>query len=718
MPPSTPAPARPSNDVPVRHSTCRRCRRPVEFLKALWWSDEDDFLCPDGDHQHAPIRPSESRLLPAWGFYMRQVNGGTLLRERTGIALHEIEVARGDGVWVEDTAEGGVAIRYSDVRGLVVLRPATAEEASELDVPDEEVYGPGSEVVVRPVRWDRIRQAHQVEDEFDGTVLYPLNNGSYKVRGEGGQLGTYPLSMLRPAGRTRRPVEKARAGAHEVWNTGARTFSDDGKQVALYQCAECQERGPRADLPSLTCTPQAETAHSLRTASDLLPQAFGCWAHRADGSTGTAQVVFNREVSVEVVGAELRAGAVPSWESAGLTLRRSDCTTVLVPHHDPAVQLAERTARSAAWARWQTVLAGAELVAYEDLGVGDVLVRGYGAGRRVEVMSAPQDITDRFGRRIRRLWCRSLADGQAGWVEYHPGEQVVRQQCVPRPAVAVYRAGAVLEDGQADRCAGCGQRITWEFDDPDPFSDNACGWRRDDDGCDLCPATGENDADQQHNPSQDVLVADFDERLAATIDHIARSQEDAELAGLVRRAAALFAALEGHDFVATLPETFAATMAAAAAATHVPTLADLARRAERLWQNPSSVEELACAFVACLPEHGEHPAVAAACAAARCGGIPLAVIGNDWRDAYGERGAQGLFLSPNGERGVECSWFIDGWDSERSRHRNRVSADRAERNTALTAVHQALAAAGWGVMVKESSRTHTRRMLSILASPR
>ncbi|MEW2434373.1 hypothetical protein AB0952_09330 [Streptomyces caniferus] len=706
---------RPCDDV-QHPSMCRRCGRPIDYLKGLWWSDDDDFLCPDGDHQHAPIRPTQAGHFPAWGCYMRRVNGGTVLRERAGIALHEIEVARGDGVRVENTAEGGVALHYSDVRGLVELRQATGEEASEPNVPDEEVYGPGSKVVVRHVRWDRMQRAHQVEDEFAGTVLYPLNDGSYKVQGEEGQLGTYPLGVLRPAGRTRRPVEQARAGAHEVWNTGARVPGFDGHRVALYECADCRQRGPRADLPSLTCTPQAEASHSLRTAGDLLPQAFSHWTHRSDTASGAAEAVFDRGVSVEVVAAELRAGSVPAWEEAGLTLRRPDCTTVLVPHHDPAVQLTERAAVSAAGAQWQTVLAGAEVVAYEDIGVGDVLVRGYGADRRVEVTAAPQDTTDSFGRRVRRLRCRSLANAQAGWVEYRPGEQVVRQRCAPRPTVAVYRAGAVLEDGQTDRCAGCGNRITWEFDNPDAVSDNACGWWRDDDGCDLCPGTDENDADQQHNPSQEVVVADFDEQLAATIDDIAGSLDEAELAGLVRRAAALFAALDGHDFVATLPEAFAATMAAAAAATHVPTLADLARRAQRLWRNPSSVEELACAFVACLPEHADHPAVAAASAIAREAGIPLAVIRHDWRDAYGEHGAQGLYLSPSGERGVECSWFIDGRDSERCRPRSRVSADRAARNTALVVVHQALASVGWRTMVKESSRTHTRRILSLLTS--
>ncbi|MFJ8677361.1 hypothetical protein [Streptomyces sp. NPDC093589] len=710
MPPSTSA--RPYDEARLP-DTCRRCRRPIDYLNGLWWSD-DDFLCPDGDHQHAPVQPAQPRHHPAGGFYMRRVNGGTLLRARARMALHEIEVARGDGVRVENTDEGGITLHYSDIRGLVELRPATAEEASEPKIPDEEVYAPGSEVAVRPVQWDGLQRAHQVEGEFAGTVLYALNDGTYKVRGKEGQLCTYPLGMLRPAGRTRRPVEKAKAGAHEVWNTGAHVGGLDGSRAALYECADCRQRGPRADFTSLTCTPPAETSHSVRTAGDLLPQAFSHWAHRADTPSGPARAVFDRGVSIEVVAAELRAGAVAAWEESGLTLRRPDCTTVLVPDHDPAVQLAERAGRSAAWARWQAVLADAEVVAYEGLGVGDVLVRGYGADRRVEVMADPQDVTDHFGRRVRRLRCRSVADGHAVEVEYRPGEQVVRQQFVPRPTAAVHRAGAVLADGQSDRCAGCGHPIVWEFDDPDPFSDNACGWWRDDDGCDLCPATDENDADQQHNPSQKVVVADFDEQLAATIDDIAHSQAEAELAGLVRRAAALFAALDGHDFVATVPEAFAATMAAAAAATQVPTLADLARRAQLLWQNPASVEELACAFVACLPEHADHPAVAAASAIAREAGIPLAVIRHDWRDAYGEHGAQGLYLSPRGERGVECSWFIDGRDSERCRPRGRVAADRAARNDALMLVHQALVSVGWGTWGKESMRTHTRRVLSLL----
>ncbi|MFD3422626.1 hypothetical protein [Streptomyces decoyicus] len=706
---------RPAYDHSCPPSTCRRCRRPIDYLKGLWWSD-DDFLCPDADHQHAPIRPVQPWHLPAWGFYMRQANGGTMLRDRAGIALHEIEVARGDGVRVEDTAEGGVALHYGDERGLIRLRPATAEEAAEPDVPANEVYGPGSEVVVRSVRWSRMQRAHQVEDEFAGTVLYALNNGSYKVRGEDGQLGTYPLGMLQPSGRTRRPVEKTRAGAHEVWNTGARVLGPEGTGVALYECAGCSQRGPRADLPQLACTPQAEAAHSLRSASDLLPQAFGHWAHQAGAEPGAARTVFTRGVSVEIVAGELRAGAVAAWEEEGLMLRRPGCTTVLVPCSDPSVELAERTALSAARSRWQAVLAGAELAVSEDLVVGDVLVRGYGADRRVEVMSVPQDVTDRFGRRIRRLWCRSLAGGQTGWVEYRQGEKVIRQRYAPRPTFDAYRAGAVLEHGQTDRCAGCGSCITWEFDDPDPFRDTAWGWWLDHGGRDLCGATDENDDDQTHTPSREALVADFDEHLAETIERIAHCQGEAELADLVRGAAALFAVLDGHEFVATLPEAFAATMAAAASTTHVPTLADLARRALRLWKDPSGVADVAIVSVASLPEHAGHPAVEAACAVAREAGIPLAVVRHDSRGAYGEHGAQGLYLSPSGERGVECSWFIDGRDSERCRPRGRVSADRAARNAALTVVREALAPVGWGVWVKESTRTHTRRVLSLLAS--
>ncbi|MFH0246183.1 hypothetical protein ACGRHY_28045 [Streptomyces sp. HK10] len=212
-------------------------------------------------------------------------------------------------------------------------------------------------------------------------------------------------------------------------------------------------------------------------------------------------------------------------------------------------------------------------------------------------------------------------------------------------------------------------------------------------------------------------MSGLDEQLAAVVDRIARTSDSAALADLVCRAADLFAALEGHGTVGEVPEAFAATMAAVAATSHLPTLADLARRARQLWKDPATVAgDSACAFVGCLPEYAHHPAVVAASAAARRAGIPLAVFRHDWRDAYGQHGAQGLYLSPSGERGVEAFWCIDGRDNERALGRSRITRDRATRNTALMTVHDTLVASGWSVYVKQSTNTATRRILSIPAT--
>ena len=32
--------------------TCRRCRTPITWFKGLWWSNDDDFMCPSGDSMH------------------------------------------------------------------------------------------------------------------------------------------------------------------------------------------------------------------------------------------------------------------------------------------------------------------------------------------------------------------------------------------------------------------------------------------------------------------------------------------------------------------------------------------------------------------------------------------------------------------------------------------------------------------------------------------
>lgn len=61
------------------------------------------------------------------------------------------------------------------------------------------------------------------------------------------------------------------------------------------------------------------------------------------------------------------------------------------------------------------------------------------------------------------------------------------------------------EEGQVETCKLCGHQIVWEFDDPDPSSDNPYGlWFTVEHGWDVCPATDENADDQQHQPTEEV----------------------------------------------------------------------------------------------------------------------------------------------------------------------------------------------------------------------
>ena len=66
-----------------------------------------------------------------------------------------------------------------------------------------------------------------------------------------------------------------------------------------------------------------------------------------------------------------------------------------------------------------------EYVLFADLSVGDVLVRSN--GQRAEVIGAPEEWEDTFGRTLSRVWCRVL-DGsdRAGWVPYGPKGHTLR----------------------------------------------------------------------------------------------------------------------------------------------------------------------------------------------------------------------------------------------------------------------------------------------------
>ncbi|MGW1976461.1 hypothetical protein [Streptomyces sp. NPDC001889] len=644
-------------------AVCRHCARPICSEKRLWWSSDGDFLCADGQRQHAP--PYRQRHHPdqippgepahAAGFYMRSANGGTAERIPARRALFEIEQAHDDGVLVEELPGGSRVLSYRDVRGLIELRPATAEESAEASIPETEFYAPGSDVIVRPVHWDPQARAHRVQPEFRGTVAYGLNSGRYRVRKkQSSEDGVYSLGELRPAGRTRRPVEPLPAHGHAVWKTGARVAAPGASpsaKVGLYECLDCRQRAHHDGFASLRCTAEVEQKRSMRLAGELVHPAFARWSHLITTSAGTDEAVFDHGSTVHKVAAELRAGASHVWEEQGLSLSRAGCTTVVTPYRSSEERAAEAAARSAERARWAAVLAATESVLFEDVAVGDVLVRGCHDGRRAEVLGPAEDCTDRFGRAMRRLWCRAM-DGsdREGWVEYGPNGHTLRQLRTP-PG-----------DGSAAR------------------------------------------SDEPGDPADGLHLA---------MDGITRAEDQDTVVRLVRRAAALFAVLDQSASVPEVSDSFRTVMHAVAGITDPAALAPLGQRAAQLWcgaQNPHD-DAAGVVAVGCLPEHADHPAVRTALASARRAGTPLAVV----RNGHGHEAA-GLFVSPNAPGSVECTWFIDGHETERGQHHSRIRRLRPARNSALAEVRRTLTAAGWSVYDKASANTRSPRLLSLLAS--
>ncbi|WP_217226001.1 hypothetical protein [Streptomyces anulatus] len=714
--------------VPAREEavdSCRRCGKRIGLYKGLRWGGDDDFMCPDGESQHAPRglwrqradRRSRGQIAAAQGSFMRSANGGTPRRVPARAALGEIKAALDDGVLVEDRPGDAAVIPFRDRRGRIELRPATAQEIAEPAVADHEVYGPGSEVTVRPVTWDRPSREHVVGEEFAATVVHGVNGARYKVRRHGGD-GIFTLSELRPAGATRRPVEALRAGSHAVWNTGARAGDTTSRRWPtspyVYACRDCRTRGTRGDLETRPCTPQAETALSLERAEGLLSEVFARWESRVTTVRGTDTGVFSRGVAVEMAAAELRAGASHAWQDDGLTLRRDGFTTVLEPYRSPEERAAEAQERAAEDLRWKKILADTEEVAFEDLEVGDVLVRGYGDGRRGQVVRPAEDFTDRFGRPMRRLWCRAVdCEGQEGWVEFGPGGRTLRQ--IPadrqdRPSLPQY--------GQPAHCGHCGKPVARSREDLVPGSGSTLGVWVDTSGGEQCSAR-DGLAGRPHAPTPDGALGPGDvlARFRRAMGRLAHGDCDDRLAGLLAHAVVLFPVLDGRADLAEVPEQFRSVMHAAASVTHPPALAALARHASRLWEGGAETEEgTRDAFVGCLPEHAGHSAVGAALAHARGAGVPLAVIGRDWRWSYGEHGAQGLFVVPTGERSVECTWFVDGRSEEGPQRPAQVRRLRPARNGALAEVRSGLADAGWSVLTTASRRTHTLRLLSVLAT--
>ncbi|MFB8401158.1 hypothetical protein [Streptomyces sp. NPDC055912] len=228
-----------------------------------------------------------------------------------------------------------------------------------------------------------------------------------------------------------RPVEVLRAGAHAVRAAGSTIVGAAGPSstttmttTRLYECRECRQRAPRESFAELRCTQEIESARALVLAQELVPAAFGQWERL--GAPPAEGAPIGRSAAVELVASELTGGASHAWEEEGLVLRRESTAIVLAPYKSPAERAAEAAARAAEDAHWDQELADTEFVPFEDLAVGDVVVRGYGDGRRAVVLGEPAEFADRFGRSMRRLWCRSLESGAEGWVEYGPGGQTLR----------------------------------------------------------------------------------------------------------------------------------------------------------------------------------------------------------------------------------------------------------------------------------------------------
>nr|WP_181412055.1 hypothetical protein [Streptomyces sp. F12] len=209
----------------------------------------------------------------------------------------------------------------------------------------------------------------------------------------------------------------------------------------------------------------------------------------------------------------------------------------------------------------------------------------------------------------------------------------------------------------------------------------------------------------------------MDQNFHQIMDSIVNSSNEVSRAALMRRAALLWPEVSG-SWLVDAPEAFCTLMYAAVSVAHVPTLAQLAIRAGQLWQDPEGSADERGAVAGSLAEHASLPVVSSALATARKAGVRVAVLGGrgSYMWAYGENGAQGAFVFPEGN-GVEIQWFIDGRHNEGCLRGRRVQAVRTARNERLAEIRHAFLAAGWSVLDKFSTRTHTPRQLSVIAHP-
>jgi hypothetical protein len=134
-------------------------------------------------------------------YAMRTVNGGTPERIELDAARREVRWAMTEegrkGVRALSGVGDVATITYTDVRGVVELRPATAEEAAMVVKPEAERYAPGDRVIVRGVYYRPETRTHHVLPEYEGTVVN-WHAGHYNVRAvEPDEDGTHGVRQCR-----------------------------------------------------------------------------------------------------------------------------------------------------------------------------------------------------------------------------------------------------------------------------------------------------------------------------------------------------------------------------------------------------------------------------------------------------------------------------------------------------------------------------------------
>ncbi|MEY9839421.1 hypothetical protein [Streptacidiphilus sp. EB103A] len=364
------------------------------------------------------------------------------------------------------------------------------------------------------------------------------------------------------------------------------------------------------------------------------------------------------------------------------------------------------------------VVPGTQWVGFEELAVGDVLVRGPGGEQRALVLRPAEDYVDFFGRPMRRLWCQDRDDAaRCGWVPFGPGG--VTRRLVPRRGA---REGLPVQ-GQVSACSVCWSPILWLFEGPEAESGGTRGRWVDQHGCGTCPAVSGDartfphlPAYQEPDPLERRCAAAAEAEFGRIMDAVAVEDSNLVLAALLQRACDLAPAL-GAD--APGGEALRAALHAAAGTSHLVTGAALAVLVARLWLDGTVCGDRRAAVAGAAVADFGVEAVRSAVAAAREGGVALAVLpeGWPWRTSARGFGVAGVFFTaPFGEP-VRAVWVEGGREDETGLSWRRVREVRSRRNGQLEQLARVLAAAGWTVSVEVSAAARTRRVVALLAAP-